>query len=286
MLGYVKADKTKFEQSECQCYMGYYCGICQSIGKRYGHLLRMLLSYDAAFLAILLAGLSPEKNIFARESCPAHPLRRKSMIRNVTVDYAGDVMLIMAWYKLMDDMRDEGRLYAKAAAPVLRKTIRRLEAERPALCRLIEEHLTQLSVLEKAQCANLDQAAEAFATIMAAVFTEGPLPAGFKEQQALAQIGYHLGKWVYLIDAMDDLEDNIHTHSYNPLLYHFAFDKGEPDFRARITDACRFNLLLYLGEISNELDILPLMKNRNILENIIYAGLYKQTQAQVHKEAL
>ncbi|MCL1919001.1 MAG: DUF5685 family protein [Peptococcaceae bacterium] len=174
MRGYVKAEKSELKVWECRCYTGYYCGICKSIGRRYGQLPRMALSYDAVFLALVLAGLFPEENIFVRENCLAHPLRKKAILHNTAIDYAGDVMLIMAWYKLLDDIRDEGKIAA--------------------------------------------------------------MPADFCKQPALTKIGHCLGKWIYLMDAMDDLEENIKTGAYNPLLYRFAYENGEPDFRARILE--------------------------------------------------
>ena len=92
MLGYVKIDKGELKVREYEVYTGYYCGVCKSIGRRYGQLPRMVLSYDAAFLAILLASLSDESNTPVQEHCIAHPvIKKKTVIRNRAIDYAGDV---------------------------------------------------------------------------------------------------------------------------------------------------------------------------------------------------
>ncbi len=284
MLGYVTADKPELKMREYEVYSGYYCGVCKSIGRRYGQLPRMVLSYDAAFLALLLAGLERVEDDPTREHCIIHPIKKKTIVANDAIDYAGDVMLILAWFKLQDDANDEGKLYAKAALKTMKGIYRKLEKARPQLCSKISEHLAQLSQLEKAKCDSLDQAAEAFAKIMEAIFEEGPVPEGFHEQEVLRRIGYHLGKWIYLIDAIDDIDENIESGAYNPLLYRFKYEPGEEDFRGRIMETCRFNLFHYLGEISNSLDLLSMRKNKGVIENIIYKGLLKQTEEMTRKE--
>ncbi|MCI9597718.1 MAG: hypothetical protein HFE75_10565 [Firmicutes bacterium] len=284
MLGYVIADKPELKMREFEVYSGYYCGVCKSIARRYGQLPRMVLSYDAAFLALLLAGLQRPEDQPSREHCLIHPIKKKTIVKNEAIDYAADVMLILAWYKLLDDAHDEGKLYAKAATATLKGIYRKLRQARPALCQKVEENLKALSRLEEEKCASLDQAAEAFAKIMETIFEEGPLPEGFKEQEALRRIGYHLGKWIYLMDAVDDVEENIQSGAYNPLLYRFSYELGEADFQGRIMETCRFNLFHYLGEMAKAADLLTIWKNRGIIENIIYKGLLRKTEDLTQKE--
>ncbi len=284
MLGYVTADKPELKMREFEVYSGYYCGVCKSIGRRYGQLPRMVLSYDAAFLALLLAGLQKQDDQPSREHCIVHPIKKKTIVQNEAIDYAADVMLILAWYKLLDDAHDEGRLYAKTATAALKGIYRKLCRARPKLCRKVEENLKALSMLEEEKCASLDQAAEAFAKIMEAIFEEGPLPEGFREQEALRRIGYHLGKWIYLMDAVDDVEENVQSGAYNPLLYRFAYERGEEHFLERIMETCRFNLFHYLGEMAKAADLLTIRKNRGIIDNIIYKGLLRKTEELTRKE--
>lgn len=284
MLGYVTADKPELKMREFEIYNGYYCGVCKSIARRYGQLPRMVLSYDAAFLALLVAGLYKDEDDPEREHCIIHPIKKKTIVDNAAIDYAGDVMLILAWYKLLDDAHDEGRLYAKAAVKTMGRVYRKLRKARPQLCEKVSENLKSLTKLEGEKCSNLDEAAETFAKIMEAIFEEGPLPEGFKERQVLQRIGYHLGKWIYLMDAIDDIEENIESGAYNPLLYRFRYEPGESDFKGRIIETCRFNLFHYLGEIGKAVDLLGIKKNRGIIENVVYKGLLRKTEAMTQKE--
>ena len=318
MLGYVKIDKGELKVREYEVYTGYYCGVCKSIGRRYGQLPRMVLSYDAAFLAILLASLSDESDTPVQEHCIAHPvIKKKTVIRNRAIDYAGDVMLILAWYKLADDAADEGKAYAKPVTLMMKRIFRRLNSLYPELCSSVKCHLSALSALEREKCASIDMAAEAFSKIMEDIFTEGLRavygseppqqkppgadrsdygisgasgmqngPCGFASpgndtRELLARAGYHLGKWVYMIDAVDDIEENIESGAYNPLLFRFKFDAANEtadEFRARIEPDLRFNLYHYLAMLSRCTDSLDIRKNAGIIENVIYFGLNRKTE--------
>lgn len=318
MLGYVKIDKGELKVREYEVYTGYYCGVCKSIGRRYGQLPRMVLSYDAAFLAILLASLSDESDTPVQEHCIAHPvIKKKTVIRNRAIDYAGDVMLILAWYKLADDAADEGKAYAKPVMLMMKRIFRRLNSLYPELCSSVKCHLSALSALEREKCASIDMAAEAFSKIMEDIFTEGLQavygsdppqqtspgadrsdygisgasgmqngPCGFASpgsdtRELLARAGYHLGKWVYMIDAVDDIEENIESGAYNPLLFRFGFDAANEtadEFRARIEPDLRFNLYHYLAMLSRCTDSLDIRKNAGIIENVIYFGLNRKTE--------
>ena len=318
MLGYVKIDKGELKVREYEVYTGYYCGVCKSIGRRYGQLPRMVLSYDAAFLAILLASLSDESDTPVQEHCIAHPvIKKKTVIRNRAIDYAGDVMLILAWYKLADDAADEGKAYAKPVTLMMKRIFRRLNSLYPELCSSVKCHLSALSALEREKCASIDMAAEAFSKIMEDIFTEGLRavygseppqqkppgadrsdygisgasgmqngPCGFASpgsdtRELLARAGYHLGKWIYMIDAVDDIEENIESGAYNPLLFRFKFDAANEtadEFRARIEPDLRFNLYHYLAMLSRCTDSLDIRKNAGIIENVIYFGLNRKTE--------
>ena len=173
MLGYVQIFKPELKVREYEVYMGYYCGVCKYIGAEYGQLPRMVLSYDAAFLALLLACVDETPDAPIQEHCIAHHIKDKTIIRNRAVEYAGDVMLILAWYKMLDDAQDEGKLYAKASARLLKRLHRKLVQKYPSLCEGIEINLAKLNGLEKAKCASLDEAAESFSKIMDVIFREG-----------------------------------------------------------------------------------------------------------------
>lgn len=288
MLGYVQIFKPELKVREYEVYMGYYCGICKYIGREYGQIPRMTLSYDAAFLALLLASVEDTPDAPCQEHCVVHHIRKKTVIRNAAIEYAGDVMLILAWYKLLDDAHDEGKRYAKATSKLLRRLQKKLRRKLPELCDGIEMNLAVLNGLENAKCPSLDEAAESFSKIMEVIFREGAAIL-YENQPELhetfAKIGYHMGKWIYLMDAADDIEENLESGAYNPLLYRFEYGGESADeFRSRIRDALEFNLYQYLAVLSEHAGTLDIKKNQGIIDNVIYFGMNRKTEEVLNRE--
>jgi hypothetical protein len=271
---------------EYEIYRGYYCGVCKSIGKRYGQIPRLVLSYDAAFLAMVMASLSDEPDLVTKEHCIIHPIKRNTAIRNEAIDYAADVMLILTWHKLQDDVNDEKKASAKAALMLMKPLYKKLRMTRGPLCDEIGGYLREMTRLEKAKSNNLDQVSETFAKILETVFLSGPATMSQDVQRVLGRLGYHLGKWIYLMDAWDDLEDNIKTGAYNPLVYRYEYDEVESveAFRERIQGTCEWHLLVCCGEMGKALDLLEIRKNNGIIENIVYLGLLRRTEKVLGKE--
>lgn len=284
MLGYVVPEKAELKVREYEVYSAYYCGICKSVGERHGQLPRFTLNYDFVFLALILAAIDETPDKISSEHCMIHHIKKKNILKeNKAMDYAGDVMLILAYYKLMDDYIDDHSYPSRAMAMMLAPTIKKLKNQQASLCDIVESQLRELSNLEKEQCAELDRVEEPFAQIMEAIFTNS----GVKEPsilKILKHIGYHLGKWIYLMDAYEDIEENIEKGTYNPLLFRFDYKNERiEDFKERIEPIVEFNLMHYLAEISNAVALLNLKKNKGILENIVYFGLLRKTEKVLGK---
>jgi hypothetical protein len=285
MLGYVKPDKPELKIKEFEIYGGYYCGICKSIAKRYGQLPRLTLNYDSVFLAILIAGVSEEKEHFELERCIVHPEKKRTILYcSEAVDYAADILLLLAYYKLKDDVQDERNIKAALGSFFMKGTYRKLLDSVPDKCQSVKVQLNELNRLEKENCPSIDRSAEPFAKLMEEVF-DYPGWKTLKNREELSKIyrriGYHLGKWIYLIDAFDDIEENHRKKAFNPLIIQFEFDPEKEtaeQFKARIRERVERNLVLYLGEIAGCCGHLKFEKNQGLIENILYFGLMRTTE--------
>lgn len=280
MLGYVTTEKPELKLKEFELYSGYYCGVCKSISRRHGQIPRFVLSYDAAFLGMVMAGVNGDENQISREHCIIHPISEKTIVRNEGIDYAADVMLILAWFNLLDDARDEGKLYAKAATSMLRNKFRKLSKKYPDLVKEIDLRISELAVLEKDRCSNMDQVSETFAKIMQAVFTGDGRQRTEEANRKLSDLGYHMGKWIYLMDAWDDVIEDIANKVYNPLIYRHDYreEEGYEGFRDRIRGNVEFNLFMYLDQMGRAADVLETGENSSIIDNIVHMGLLRQTE--------
>ena len=291
MLGYVQIYKPDLKVREYNLYCGYYCGICKYIGRHFGQIPRLTLSYDAAFLALLLASVSDAPDEPVEEHCIGHHIKKKTIVRNPAVEYAGDVMLILAYHKLADDLADESsrkdRAQARAGLVAMKRHYRKLSKRYPELCKTIELHLSRLSWLEEDGCRKLDRVSDEFAKIMEAIFAGGAdaLYSNSTEKlhETFTRIGYHLGKWIYLIDAADDIESNLKDGAYNPLFAGGAEGLTAEQVLHDQHDKLEFNLYQYLAVLGEEISSLDIKKNKGIIDNIIYFGLNRKTEEIINE---
>lgn len=265
MLGYVTIEKNELKVREFDMYQAYYCGICKSIGRRFGQLPRMTLSYDSVFLALVLAGLSQDTDIVLQEHCITHHIKKKPVVfGNDALDYAADVMVILAYHKFLDDWKDEKSKVGLLGKSALSGAYRKLKELHPEICQKTENSLTALSELERDNSGKLDLVSDTFAGIMETLFTGYAPEAG--ASKVLGHLGRYLGKWIYTIDALDDYPDDIEQENYNPLIFRENKLEGIEDL-----------LYNYLAEVANAFDLLDIKKNRGILDNIIFMGLRVRT---------
>ncbi len=288
MVGYVVAFKPELKMWEYEMYSAYYCGVCKSIGRRFGIFPRLALSYDSAFLAVILGAFSERKETVERQHCIVHPFKKKNVcINSDAVDYAADIMIILAYHKLIDDINDDNSTKAHIMKPLFEPAYKKLEKNHKSFCETVAAELRTLSEMENQKCDSIDRTSDAFARIMEAA-VEGYRAEELSEgdRLALKVFAFNLGKWMYLIDALDDIDENIRDGNYNPLIYRFGFDKEKEDavsFRKRISEYTEFMLFQYLGEMSKAFELMSLKKNEGITANIIYMGLHKRTEEVLKK---
>lgn len=277
MFGYVQPLKPELKVKELEAYKGYYCGLCKAIRDKYSHAARFLLNYDCAVLSLLLASMSDEVPKVARERCAASPVKRKTVVHAHEASYAATVNVLLGCAKIADNAADEGSFSAKMLTPLFRGIRRRAESDAPELAAEFAARLNALRELEKARCAEVDAVSAEFGHLLAAVFASAPF--GFVNEgakKALAHFGYHLGRWIYIADAVHDIEKDAKSGSYNVYLLR---SKGGPDkLRASIREEAEFNLHISLVEACKAYELLDIKRDKPLLDNIMYMGLAKTTE--------
>ena len=268
MFGYVKPYNPELRVRELEEYKAVYCGLCKQLGRSFGVFARFTLSYDFAFLAMLKTALDseicPETE---RCACIAHPFCKRIRVReNAAMQMTARAAMISVYYKLLDDRADEG-FFRRIGAALLLPFAKR--ARRKALAfadgTAADEATAKMSAaqaqLETEKCQIPDAAAEPTANFLAAVLKNCAATA--EQAAVLERFGYLLGRYVYLCDALDDLEDDRRRGRYNPFLY----AGGEAAIAAKNA------LFLTTAELSDDFDLLELHRYEGILENIIRIGL-------------
>lgn len=278
MFGYVRPLSGELKVREFEDYKAVYCGLCHALGKHCGFLARFVLSYDFVFLAMLLdEGTDAEQDTTRR--CAAHPLRGRKCLRcqAPVMELAAEETVILTYYKLRDDFHDEGfwkGLAARGLAAILYPAYRKARDHRPEFDRQVKECLTKLARLEREYSQRLDEVSDTFASILRAAAE------GEKRQdrgRILAQIMYHLGRWIYLIDGVDDREKDRQAGRYNPISARFGEEADLTCLQTTLDNS--------LALMQSAFQLLERNRWSPILENILYLGLPAvQRQALSGKE--
>ena len=260
MFGYVTASLSELSKERQERYGGVYCGICHDIRDQASQAARLGLSYDMAFLAILLMSLYEPEETVETNRCLVHP-KRRVWIDCEYVRYAADMNVALAYYNCLDDWRDDGKKGAKLLAGVFGKTCPEIEKKYPRQCAAIRDCIAQLSDLEKANCQNPDEPANCFGRLMAEILV-------YREDlwaPTLRQMGFHLGRFIYLADAAVDYRKDKKKGKYNP----YIAMGSEEDWKR-----WEEYLVLALGRCTREFEKLPLVQDKDILDNILYSGVW------------
>lgn len=261
MFGYVTANGKELTKSQEKRYNAVYCGICRQIRIRSSGLSRLGLSYDMAFLALLLMSLYEPEEETGTRPCRIHPLRPKNWIDNEYIRYAADMNVALAYYNAADDWQDDKKLSAKILSDIFGKSYDRISEAYPRQCEAIAQCISQLARLERENCPNADEAANCFGALM------GELLVCREDLWApiLRKMGMALGRFIYLGDAANDYLRDKRKGKYNPFI---AMGSSE--------DWPRWEeyLVLAMGRCTEEYEKLPLVQDKALLDNILYSGVW------------
>ncbi|MGH4137223.1 DUF5685 family protein [Clostridium sp.] len=283
MFGYVTPCKMEMKIKDYEKFKAYYCGLCNSIKNNYGNLPRLTLNFDMTFLAILLDSLRDNKSNFTEFRCLIHPLKKRVMVvNNNALDYAAFSNTTLAYYKLMDDACDDKTMKSKVFSLFLRNYLSKSKVEYTDVMKYTKKKLLLLNTLEANhggisldEQLSIDELSHVFADLTGFIVSFYYKDAPFKDD--LYWLGYNLGKWIYIIDAYDDLEKDMKSNSFNAINSLFNVDKLDfKSFSKCIKPRIDYILTTCAQQCLKNLSSLPLIKNEDILYNILELGLMEK----------
>lgn len=273
MFGFITADLNALNEDQLRRYRGAYCGLCRTLKQRHGQFSRLTLNFDMTFLALLLSAMYEPDERSGEDRCLPHPRRARPWWASRFTDYAADINIALAYHKCMDDWHDDRSVLPYAEAQLLRRSYARAAQCWPAQCRAIEECIGEIAAIENARMPDPDAAANSFGRLMGTLFV--PEQDSFWGER-LRAFGEALGRFIYMMDACVDMERDRKSGSYNPLLLSGWDARSEED---------RLTLLkLLIGECAAEFERLPIVRDADILRNVLYSGVWTQYFAQKKKE--
>ena len=257
MFGYLMANTEVLSKEDKERYQAHYCGLCKRLGELHNGISRLTLTYDMTFISILLSSMYHEKENSGLKTCFIHPLRKHKYIFSNATDYAADLSIILAYYKCLDDWNDDNSRIALQKSRILQKEVDIAAQRLPRQYSAVKDGLAILREMEHSNELNPDLPANCFGTIMGELFIR-------EEDEyctTLRKMGAALGRFIYMIDAANDLKSDINKERYNPLISLMDTD---------------FTPILHslVGECTKEFEQMNLKQDLSIMRNILYSGIW------------
>lgn len=270
MFGYIRADKPEMKIKEFEMYKAVYCSLCKELGKSYGLLARLTLSYDFTFLALLNMSLKDGCNTIERKRCAFNPFKKCNYCKETDdLKIPSAAAMIMLYYKIKDNISDEKglkKLGYYLLLPIFSGAHKKAKEKFPLIEAIVSEYINSQSALEMDKCNQIDEIADPTAKALSKIFmlcSENEV-----DRRVLERLGYCIGRYIYLLDAACDLEEDIKNDSYNVLRFEFTGDK-QKFIKERVVP----QLYFCVNEAGKAFELLEVKKYKHILGNIIYLGL-------------
>lgn len=268
MFGYVTINKPELKIKDYDRYRTYYCGVCHALRDEHGVASQLSLTYDATFAAVLLTALYEPKTKRKSARCMIHPGGKKTYLENAVIAYVADMNLVLSYYKCLDDWSDEKKAAKLLYSRAIRRKVKCVGKRYREKLANIRENLQTLSECEKHGSRNLDELAGTFGNIMGEIFAYYP-GTGEDWSEELRQFGYQLGKYVYILDAYDDVAEDMKKGRFNPFTE--RYQKNTADiFSGYVKEI----LMMIATDMAKKYERLPIVQETGILRNIIYSGIW------------
>ena len=271
MFGYVVMNKPEIRFKDFDLYRSFYCGLCRELREKYGISGQITLTYDMTFVVVLLSALYEPPTQKGTTRCVIHPVCKQPVRKNAATEYGADMNVLLTYYKCMDDWEDEKKFAALGYGKILQRKNNRLGYRYPEKAEKIRKLLEKLSQMEKAGETDIDKMSGCFGRIMEEIF------AWKKDvwEGSLRRMGFYLGKFIYILDAYDDVEKDVKNGNYNPFAEKYIM-KG-------FDEQVRQLLIMMMAQTCREFEKLPIIRYTDILRNILYSGVWCRFEAIARK---
>ena len=274
MFGYVTTDFPNLFVKDTVLYKSAYCGLCKSIGRVSGTKGRFLLNYDLAFLSVFIHNVLGEDFEIKKQRCILHTIiKRPIAIPDAVSMRVAALNVILAYYKLSDNVADEGK--GKIKRSFFKKSYKKAKKAEPLLDEIVKKNYDALRCLEKSKSDSVDFTADPFGTMMKEIVAE-LLQDKFTEN--IGELTYNLGKWIYLIDALDDFDKDKKSGSFNVFVNAYKEVVDKETLLSEKKQDLEFIFGEILTTVSNCAKNVKYNFNHDLTDNILYRGIFEQTK--------
>ena len=268
MFGFVVCNKAELTENEKMRYQSAYCGLCRTLKEKYGNMERLSLNYDMAFLALFLSSLYEPEEKETDFRCGVHPTQKRYAVSNPYVEYAADMTILYSYYKCLDDWMDDKKLGKLRYSRCLKRHLPAIREKYPRQYQYVEQKMKEFSELERNTAEVSDDVINASGELLKELFV-------YKEDcwsEYLRKFGYELGRFIYLMDAAIDYEQDKKLGKYNPFLRkHAEVDMKEVEHILQVI----------IGNAAEQFEMLPVVRDEHLLKSILYNGVWTQYRMKI-----
>lgn len=281
MFGYIKVYKPELKMKEFEMYKGIYCSLCKQLGKSYGLFSRFILNYDLTFLSMFLLATNEQESKFEKSHC-SFCCSKKCVcceIPDKSLEFAAAITILTAYHKVLDNFNDGNflkKLESALLMPYFKIKYKNATKKFPEISEKINRQMSKQKETEKSGTSSIDKAADASAEALGEIIASN---FASPQKEIAYRFGYCLGRFVYICDALDDLEKDFKSNSFNAIL------NSNPNTSFNEIREKSLNLLdITADELAKAYELIEFNRYKSILDNIVYYGLDGAINKVLRKE--
>ncbi len=283
MFGYILPERAHLYIKDFDLYRNFYCGICKSMGRQFGQKTRFSINYDITFLTIVVHNFLGVDVSYETLKCITKPFNKsKQMVKeNELTDKMSAINVILCYYKVLDDCIDGNKTSRKVLAKSLKKAKNKASLQVPGVEEIIAKRYENLRALEGNKETSIDKVADEFASMMGEICD---FVVGEKKQDNFTKLCYNVGKWIYLIDALDDFDDDLKTNDYNLFVLNYPEIKTFHQLMEEHGNDVSFTFATTINSITENFKEIKFSFNQDLINNVVFRGISLMTKGIMRGE--
>lgn len=282
MYGYIIPDKTKLYNKDFLLFRSFYCGVCKSIAATSGNLPRFSTNYDIAFLAALIHAYKNHMPEYSCEGCILNPFKKKHVVKqSELMQRIVSLNTLLSYHNILDKIadKDKGKLKAKLAKRVMKKAYFSAREILPQADNILQKSFEKLRELEKENSKSIDRVSDCFASGFRDCVVKS---FDIQNDYNFEDVIYNIAKFVYLADALDDINDDAKKKHYNPFLARYGQYKNKAELIKEHRQDIEFIINMTINRAIESYNKLNVCEGRDLLNNIFYFGLRRKAELLIN----
>lgn len=260
MFEYIKNNKKEWSGTDRYIYKKYFNGINYSLKKKIGQKSQTFLNIDMTFLAILLSGIYEPKEKVEIFNSHFPPFKKHKRINSIIIDYVSDMYILLGYYKLYAEYMYTGNILKKRKADSIKPYLNKIKDKYERQIDVIEKSFMKFHEAEKSGEDNLSLVSNFNGEMYQSIFL-------YKENDRwskdLSDMGFAIGKFLYILNSYEDIEHDIKIKKYNPIV------KSKRFYKVNFETFIRQLIETELKCVRDCFNKMPIEKNYDVLNNIL-----------------